>query len=698
MLSNILDRISFVALSVVIVLLPVFFLPFSKIPVETSKSLLLVIGLAISVIFWAAARFSDGKVLIPKSNILLGGAGIVIAVLLSSILSSTSAISFFGIMFDIGTFWFIFAGFILMLFSAIIINNSQKAMFIISSLSLSLGLVLLFQLFRFFMPMTLSLGILGDKTDGLLGNLNNLGILVGLSGIMSLFVLEFFKVSKIFKWILGILLVLSLFMAAAVNFSLVWELLGLFALIIFVYKISLSSGKDVEEKAKVTNFPAFSFGIVMLSLLFFMSGQFIGGFLPNRLGISNIEIRPSVEATMSVAKSSLSKDLVFGVGPNRFNEIWSSYKPAVINATRFWNTSFNTGSGFLPTMAATTGLVGILALISFFFLFISSGVKMLFAHIKKGVSGEIALFFFGAVYLFIASFFYSVGLLAIMLAFAFVGIFIGLSSGAGTNKVWSYSFLSDPRKSFFSILLLIVLMIISAGISFKFIERFASVAYLGDVFTATDMPQAEFAINRALLLNANDLYFRTGTQVYATKVNTFLNKGEALTEQEKAELQNSFDSALNSAGQAIAYNPSNYLNYESLGGLYQLATTIGVEGASTKAIEAYTKALELNPQNPGLKLAIGRLYLAEGKTSDAKMYIEESLTLKPDYIDALIISSQVERSEGNTSKAISLAEQALSLSPTDQNLVQYVNTLKGINTPKPVPVEENINIEEKTTE
>lgn len=278
MLSNILDRISFVALSVVIVLLPVFFLPFSKIPVETSKSLLLVIGLAISVIFWAAARFSDGKVLIPKSNILLGGAGIVIAVLLSSILSSTSAISFFGIMFDIGTFWFIFAGFILMLFSAIIINNSQKAMFIISSLSLSLGLVLLFQLFRFFMPMTLSLGILGDKTDGLLGNLNNLGILVGLSGIMSLFVLEFFKVSKIFKWILGILLVLSLFMAAAVNFSLVWELLGLFALIIFVYKISLSSGKDVEEKAKVTNFPAFSFGIVMLSLLFFMSGQFIGGF------------------------------------------------------------------------------------------------------------------------------------------------------------------------------------------------------------------------------------------------------------------------------------------------------------------------------------------------------------------------------------------------------------------------------------
>lgn len=694
MLSNILDRISFVALSVVIVLLPLFFLPFTKIPVETSKSLLLVIGLAISVIFWAAARFSDGKILIPKSTILLGGFGIIFAVLLSSILSSPSTVSFFGIMFDIGTFWFIFSAFVLMLFSSIIINDSKKAMFIISSLSLSFGLVLFFQLLRFFMPATLSLGVLGSSTDSLLGNLNNLAILAGLSGLMCLFVLEFFKVSKVFKWILGILLVLALFIVAATNFSLVWELFGLFALIIFVYKISLGGGKDLENKSK--NFPAFSFGVVMLSLLFFMSGQFIGGFLPNRLGISNIEIRPSAQATMIVAKSSLSKDLIFGIGPNRFSEIWSSYKPAVINSTRFWNTSFNNGSGFLPTMAVTTGVLGMLALITFLFIFIASGLKMLFVHIKKGISGEIALFFFGAMYLFIASFFYSVGLTAIMLAFAFVGIFIGLSTTAGTNKVWSFSFLSEPRKSFFSILFLILLMIISAGISFKFIERFASVAYLGKVFTATDMPKAEFAINRALLLNANDLYFRTGTQVYATKVNTLLNKGEVLTEQEKVDLQNSFDIALNSAGQAVVYNPNNYLNYESLGSLYQLATTIGVEGASVKAIEAYTKALELNPLNPGLKLAIGRLYLAEGKITDAKMYIEESLTLKPDYIDALIISSQVERSEGNTSKAISLAEQALSLSPTDQNLVQYLNTLKGINAPQPSPVEENI--EETTTE
>ena len=50
MLSNISDRISFWSLFAVIVLLPVFFLPFTQIPMETSKGLLLVIGLVIKLV------------------------------------------------------------------------------------------------------------------------------------------------------------------------------------------------------------------------------------------------------------------------------------------------------------------------------------------------------------------------------------------------------------------------------------------------------------------------------------------------------------------------------------------------------------------------------------------------------------------------------------------------------------------------
>jgi len=686
MLSNVLDRISFWALFVVVVLLPVFFLPFTRIPIETSKSLLLVVGLSVSIIFWAAARFSDGKIIIPKSNIILAGLGLVFAVLISTIFSGAFNVSLFGTMFDVGTFWFIFAAFLLMFMTAITVRSGEKAMMIILGVTLSFVVVYIFQMFRFFMPNTLSLGLLGGKTDNLVGVWNTLGIMSGLTGVLSLFVIEFFKVPKSFKFILGILLALSLVMSIAVNFSLVWELLGLFALIIFVYKISLSAG--VKEEGKSTSFPIFSFAIVLVSLLFFMSGQFIGGLLPERLGLSNIEIRPSVSSTMSIGKSSLMKDPAFGIGPNRFNELWAMYKPASINATRFWDTSFSNGSGLLPTLAITTGIVGIISWLLFLVLFVIAGAKMLFANIKKGISSEITLFFLAAFYLFIASLFYSTGIVVFMLAFTCVGIFVGLSSSTKEGKTMTLSFLDDPRKSFFSILLLIVLMVISAGVTFKFIERFASVAYLSKVFSADTMPKAEAAINRALLLNQNDLYFRTATQVYVTKMNTLLNKGSQLTDQEKADLQNSFDVALNTANRAVVYNSKNYLNYQSLGAVYQKAIPLGAEGASTKAIEAYMTASTLSPNNPGLKLAIAQLYLSENKIADAKNLAQEALTLKPDYIDGLVVMSQISRSEGNNKEALSYAEQALLFAPSDTNLIQYVNALKGINAPKPEPVVE----------
>ena len=52
----------------------------------------------------------------------------------------------------------------------------------------------------------------------------------------------------------------------------------------FVYKISISAKEAGAEEAghakrEKDHFPALSFAIIMISLLFFMSGQFVGGIL-----------------------------------------------------------------------------------------------------------------------------------------------------------------------------------------------------------------------------------------------------------------------------------------------------------------------------------------------------------------------------------------------------------------------------------
>lgn len=674
MRSNIFDGLSFLSLFLVVVLLPFFVLPFTNFPVETGKGLLLVLGLVVSVVFWAIARFIDGRIILPKSWLLVSGFGIVLVFLLSALFSLNSEVSLFGTMFDVGSFWFIFSGFILMLMASIVFRTPKQAKLILMGTILSSAIVLIFQSFHLFMPTILSLGILPDKTGNILGSWNALGIFIGFSSLLFLLVIEFFPVSQIRKIILEIFILLSILLAVTVNFPLVWILLGVSSLIIFVYKVSITLQKDGEEKKK--HFPIISFIIMIISLLFFLSGSFISNIVPNRLQVSNTEVSPSFGATMSTTKGVLAKHPLFGIGPNRFGEAWAMYKPTVINNTQFWNTFFDSGSGLLPTFIATTGVLGILAWLAFLVLFLAIGMKSVFSSIKNGVNWEMMAFFVLSLYLFVSSFFYFTGTVIFLLSLAFVGVFIGLAA-SGSNKEISIAFLNDHRKSFFSILALIIVIILSIAASFKYTERFASVSYFGKALAASTVPNAEDSINKALSLYPNDLYLRAYSQIYLVKLNSIANKG-SLSDGDKADLQTSFNQAVNSAQLATTYNGANYLNFQLLGSIYQAVGALGVKDAYDKAISAFQAASGLNPLNPGLKLAIASASFADGKIEEAKGYANAALALKPDYIDALITLSQIAKSEKDDAKALSYAQAALFLSPTDKNLIQYVNSISNL--------------------
>lgn len=675
MWSNTLNRISFFALFLVVVLLPVFFLPFTKIPIEISKGLLLVIGLSLSLIFWIAGRFSEGKIVLPKSYILLSSLGVVLVYFISAIASGSRAMSFFGVMFDVGTFWFIFATFLLMLMSSIILGDAKRARMVLWGVLISSAIVLVLQVFRLFLPQALSFGILAGKMGNIFGSWNSLGLWAGFSTILSLLVIEFLPVSKNIKWSLGGLIVLSLFISILVNFYLIWGLLGVFALFIFIYKIYFFSGRQQNEEKKIY-FPASSFAIFMVSLLFFTSGQFIVGVLPASLKLPNVEVRPDMASTLTVGKMATAQDPVWGIGPNRFADAWAMYKPATINASQFWDSSFDFGAGLLPTLLATTGFFGILFWLSFFVLFVMYGGRSVFASLKNGTNFEATIFFLIALFLFGASLFYPVGIVIFALAMAFAGIFLGLFFSGFLNEEVSIYFFTSPRKSFIFITIFVVAMTASATLSFKYMERLVGVSYFGKALSATNIPEAESAIGKAVSLSPNDLYLRTYSQAYLLKINALVSKDSAFSEADRAELQKSVTQAVNGVTLATTYNSKNYFNFQMLGFVYDTLGTLGIEGGYDKAISAYQQASTLNPLNPGLKLAIARAYLASGQTKEAKDYAEQSLALKPDYVDTLVALSQIAKSENNNTEAISFAEKALALLPGDVDLIQYVNSLK----------------------
>jgi len=684
--SNILNKVSLLSIFFVIILLPIFALPFTSFSVETSKGLFLVIGLIVSVIVWTMARFADGHITVPRSIPLVAGAGVVVAYLLSAIFSDASSISFFGTMLDVGSFWYILAVYLLFLLSAIVFRDSKSARLLLFGILLTGTIILAFQALRIFLPTQLSLGVLGDKTGNLIGSWNAFGIFAGMYVLAALFIIEFLKVPKQLKILLGVLSFFAMALMAIVNFPLIWAIFGVFALLIFVYKVSLNTNK--RKEGEKIHFPVFAFVVVLLSLFFFMSSNFIGQILPGKLGISNTEVSPSLKSTATVAKNIIRHDPVFGIGPNRFSEGWARYKPAVINATPFWDVYFVGGSGLIPTFMATTGIVGILFWLLFFVTFIAAGIKSVFTGFKHAGGVEAAIFFFLAFYLFVASFFYFVGSVLFILAFAFAGISIGLMAESREKGFLSVSFFDDHRKTFFFMVFLICVMIASAAAGFKYVERFVSISYFSKAISAKTIPDAETYIRKALALHSSDVYLRTYSQIYLTKLNSLAvkaNSSSSVSEADKAALQTAFNEATVGAQAAVLYNPKNYLNNETLGVVYQTAGLIGVKGAYDEAIKAYTQASLLNPENPRFHVLVSNMYIASDKDKDAKVHATKALALKPDYVDALLTLSQIAKSEGNTTEAISYAERALSILPTNQDLVKYVNALKNGSTPTPPP-------------
>ncbi|MBP6866558.1 MAG: hypothetical protein KBC12_03405 [Candidatus Pacebacteria bacterium] len=650
MSSKLLDSISFWSIFVTIVFLPVFLIPFVNIPVEISKSILLVSGLTVSIISWAMARFSDGEVCVPKSKVLLAGLAIVLATFFSAYFSEAQSTSFFGLMFDVGTFWFMLVAFLFMLFASLTIRTKEQGQMLLRGFFVSSLVVLFLQTLRYFLPdSVLSLGAFRGGTANTVGTWNSFGFFSGLVLVASVFVLEFIKIQKKRKPFLYVAIALSIFSIMAVNLALIWELLGVFSILLFVTKIYIS-GNGIGEEKKTNTFPKYFFAVAVVVILFFLSGRLIGNWLPGTLGLFNNEISPSLTTTIAVGKSALSENPFLGFGANRFLEVWAKWKPITINDTQFRDAVFNSGSGFLPTMAICTGILGILAWLVFVILLVINGVKFLVKSIRHKSDATTSLFFVLSVFMFTASFFYSIGIVGIMLAFGFMGVFIGQSALAGHGSFFKFNFLKDPRNSFFAMFLLVAVIISSAGLGFKFIERSISVFYFNKTLVTQDPNQAESFINKAMLLNPNDLYFRTYSEIKLARLVILFQKKDSITPEEQADLQNSFAEAERGALLAVNYNTNNYLNHQMLGVVYSTAGGLGVSGAQAKAIEAYLTALKLNPLNPGLRLSIAREYIALGEFTEAKKYAEEALGLAPHYTEALFLLSDIKNSLGAVEK------------------------------------------------
>ena len=238
--NTILNKISFYALLITAGVLPVFFIPGIHLDVMTAKNYFLVVGIAVSLIFWILARLKDGSFEIPKSPLLYIGGGVVFAYILSGIFSPATAVSFSGSSFEVGTVYSSIALFTLFFLGMYHFRTTAKISLLYMLLFGGFVLAFVFQTaFLFLGPNHLALGTFTQTISSLIGSWNDMGIYFGLIAVLSLLTLELFKIKSLYRSILTGALVVSLAYLALVNFVPAWIVLGAVSLVIFVYLLTV---------------------------------------------------------------------------------------------------------------------------------------------------------------------------------------------------------------------------------------------------------------------------------------------------------------------------------------------------------------------------------------------------------------------------------------------------------------------------
>lgn len=677
--KSFLDGIVYLIYQIFVFLLPIFFIPSVQVAFQSSRMAFIMVGTLLVFLVWIIARLKDGSFTLPKSLFYASCIVPVVVYIASALLSGNRAVSIVGYNFELGTLSLFLTAFLVFVITPLVVDGEMQIRRIFRIVLASFIVVALYSIAKVFIADFPSFGVLIGNTANLIGKWNDLAIYSGFIAILSAIILDRGpKNDKNLRIMAWVSVALAMLLLIVVNFSAVWITLFFAALIMFVYSVSSSWMRRTDGALVYQNVPTVALIVLIISALFMLVGRpsddpnkkSVGNVIAEVLNVVNIEARPSWQLTSDITKEALSDDPFFGVGPNRFTNVWLPNKPTDINGTIFWNFDFNYGIGHIPTLVATTGILGILGFLFFLCLFFYSSGRALFAIAGDSPTHYSVLASFSvATFLWVFFVIYVPSPTLFVLALLFTGLTVASTIASGVVPTFRMSAAESHLKSFLVVLMSVLALIGTIFFVYKVgIKTFANISFQKGVVTVNnggDLVLGEKYITRAVSLYPNDVYYRFLSDLYLARLGNTIGNTTLLESELQAEFQNLLGLSIGSAQSAIAYDITNYQNHVALGRVYEAIVPLGITGSYESSKASYETALSLNPESPELYLLLARLEVAKGDTKAARENINLALEKKSNYADAVFFLTQIEASEGRLAEATRAAENLAVLSPND---------------------------------
>ena len=673
-------------------LLPLIFIPGATVLLGAVKVYFVVLLLLGALIAMSLSVLRSGAVTLRFAPLLVSWWVIVGAAFVSAVLSPSLLWSLVGDVLEVHTVAFLAILGVVMAATVTFGSAKKSIVYLYGALILSTGLLLVLHVIRLlFGPTVLSLGFLNSAATTPVGSFNDLGLYMGLTILIGLVTVVQLPLSKRALIIAGTIMGAALVLLALVNFFAIWLILALFSLLLLMYSLTKDRFGVAPDtvSVQVSKTSLLSIGIVamvfVVSAIFLVGGTSIGAALSEKTGVSYLEIRPSVSATLDVLRHVYGQNAFTGVGPNRFGDAWQLYKDQSITQTIFWNTPFNAGSGYIPTWFVTTGLFGVLAWLAFLGLFLYTGAMML----VRGKASDMFWYFTGTVafvtgaFIWLMSVLYVPGATMLLIGAASTGIMIASYQALLPKQQKTINMLTTARTGFILIVCVMVIVISTILVGYGSVRQL--LAAYGYVNATANLPQdgTQIAVVSDRLLKSyalypSDAYVRDVALYYLLSLNNMLSITDATPAQQQ-EFQRTITAAIAAANEAVQRKPAEAQNWRVLGDIYALLAAINIDGASARANEAYHEAEIRDPQNPYYVLQKSVMAYRAKDFTEARRLSLLALDLKGNYTDALFTLSQIDIATGDVAKAIASTESLISLESNNAGRYYQLGVLQIAN-------------------
>jgi tetratricopeptide (TPR) repeat protein len=423
--------------------------------------------------------------------------------------------------------------------------------------------------------------------------------------------------------------------------------------------VAIPLGVNYVTKEKEVAFKAF-WG-VSLALILFGLTMSLFNLLPGKPSSPQL---PSYNTSWSVAVDSLKVSPLLGMGPGNYITAFNRFRPIEYNSTAIWRLRFTNARSFYMTVLTETGLIGLAAL-----LILGYSIYKQIRDERNTDTLKLSL-----LVLLVLLFIFPANIVFIMLLFVLLalnnkvnkvnlGTYVGSSHDYGSSHDFGVAFAAKLPI----LVMTLPVFIISAYLVYKS-SSIIQAEYLYNqalrAVVANDGKSAYELLQRTITKNPYvDRYHTTYAQINLGIADS-IARNENLTDDQRNQIAQLIQQAIREGKATVTLNPQRANNWEVLARIYQAVIPLA-QNADAFAVQTYGQAINLDPINPDLRIALGGIYYSRANYDAAVRTFELAVAAKPDFANSHYNLAFAYREKGLIDNAINQMTIVMSLLDRD---------------------------------